>query len=215
MSLNVAVAGDYPLVVAGLRAVLEPFASRVRLSNADAGDDDRAVVDIVLYDPAADHGGPPLEPRSTRGASTPKLVVFSWLEDPQRVNAAYACGADAQISKELSPEDLVDSLERIHRGERIGMRTSGPASAALDTWPGAEQGLSGRESEILVYICQGLSNQEIAARAYVSVNTVKTYIRSCYRKIGADTRPQAVIWALSHGFAASHDTHEASPAVPD
>ena len=71
---------------------------------------------------------------------------------------------------------------------------------ALGRWPGREHGLSGRESEVLALICQGMSNVEISQRAYIGINTVKTYIRSAYRKIGVTTRPQAVIWALSHGF---------------
>ncbi len=62
-------------------------------------------------------------------------------------------------------------------------------------WPGREAGLSPREAEILALITQGLSNQEIADRAYLSINSVKTYIRSAYRKIGVTRRTQAAVWA--------------------
>jgi DNA-binding CsgD family transcriptional regulator len=53
-------------------------------------------------------------------------------------------------------------------------------------------------------IARGLSNQEIAERAHVSINSIKSYIRSAYRKIGAERRSQAIIWAMANGFA--HDT---------
>ena len=51
--------------------------------------------------------------------------------------------------------------------------------------------------------CQGLSNQEIADELYLSINSVKTYIRSAYRKIDAVSRAQAVAWGIQHGFPAA------------
>jgi two-component system, NarL family, response regulator LiaR len=60
--------------------------------------------------------------------------------------------------------------------------------------------LSVRESEVLELICAGLSNLEIAERLYVSVNSVKTYVRQIYQKIDVSRRAQAVAWGLAHGF---------------
>ena len=62
------------------------------------------------------------------------------------------------------------------------------------------QGLSVRESNVLALVSQGLSNQEIAETMFLSINTLKTYIRSTYRKIGVATRPLAMAWAIQHGF---------------
>ena len=53
---------------------------------------------------------------------------------------------------------------------------------------------------MLALITQGLSNQEIAQRVFVSPNTLKTYIRHTYRKIGVDSRVQAVLWGVENGF---------------
>ncbi len=66
--------------------------------------------------------------------------------------------------------------------------------------PIPEEALSPREMEVIELVCCGLSNQEIAAKLYVSMNTVKTYVRGAYRKIGADSRSRAVIWGLRHGY---------------
>ena len=85
-------------------------------------------------------------------------------------------------------------------------------NAAAQEWeagayPGSEHGLSPRESDVLGLVTQGLSNQEIAETLYLSINSVKTYIRSTYRKMGVATRSQAVLWAIQHGFPA--------PELPD
>jgi NarL family two-component system response regulator LiaR len=198
--VNLAVVDDYPLVVAGLHSVLQPFASRVRLrslSRIGVRDDD---LDVVLHDPAPGSARLSLDARGPSVRRLPRLAVFSWLGDAERLQVALARGADAHLSKTLPAEELVDAVERVSRGERVGMQASGPASGAVDLWPGVAHGLSGREAEVLMWICQGVSNREISERAFIGLNTVKTYIRSCYRKIGVTTRPQAVIWAMSHGF---------------
>ena len=67
-------------------------------------------------------------------------------------------------------------------------------------WPGRGAGLSAREAEIIALVARGLSNQQISDETYLSLNTVKTYIRTAYRKMGVTSRTQAVIWALDHGF---------------
>lgn len=60
--------------------------------------------------------------------------------------------------------------------------------------------LSAREAEVLGLICRGLSNLEIAGHLYVSVNSVKTYIRQIYQKIGVTRRAQAVAWGIDRGY---------------
>lgn len=59
-------------------------------------------------------------------------------------------------------------------------------------------GLSSREVSVLGLVGGGSSNQDIADELFVSINTVKTYIRSAYRKIGVSRRAQAVLWAVQH-----------------
>jgi DNA-binding CsgD family transcriptional regulator len=71
-------------------------------------------------------------------------------------------------------------------------------------WPGRTEGLSDRESEVLALITQGKSNADVARLTYLSPNTVKSYIRSIYRKINAGSRTQAVLWGVQHGFTPDH-----------
>ena len=71
-------------------------------------------------------------------------------------------------------------------------------------WPGRREGLTDREAEILALITQGRSNAEVAALTFLSPNTVKSYIRSVYRKIDAGSRTQAVLWGVRNGFTPDH-----------
>lgn len=59
--------------------------------------------------------------------------------------------------------------------------------------------LSVREGQVVTLIARGYSNQEIAEELFLSINSVKTYVRSAYRRIGVSRRSQAVVWALTHG----------------
>ncbi len=89
----------------------------------------------------------------------------------------------------------------MHAGEVVVSEVPGRARPApgLDR-PGREEGLTDREAEVLALITQGLSNADVAVHTYLSPNTVKSYVRSVYRKIGVDSRTRAVLWGIAHGF---------------
>ena len=117
------------------------------------------------------------------------------------IRDAVAAGARGYLSKVLTGPEVVAALERVMRGEIVIL--PGDRETSVDgagDWPGRAAGLSPREAEILALITQGLTNQEIADRVYLSINSVKTYIRTAYRKIGVVRRPQAVLWGVQNGF---------------
>ena len=68
--------------------------------------------------------------------------------------------------------------------------------------------LTEREFRVIALIGEGLSNGQIAAELFVSQNTVKTYIRMAYRKMGVPNRTAAILWALEHGLASGPDETE-------
>ena len=97
------------------------------------------------------------------------------------------------------------AIEAIAAGEIVVSQQPARARTApgLD-WPGRTEGLTDREAEVIALITQGRSNAEIAGLMYLSINTVKTYIRAAYRKIDVTTRAQAILWGIGHGFAPDH-----------
>ena len=84
---------------------------------------------------------------------------------------------------------------------------TGTHTAGAHTEGDLPAGLSGRELEVLRMVAGDLSNDEIAARLHLSLNTIKTYIRTGYRKIGVANRSGAIHWAIRHGLAGdtAHD----------
>jgi len=134
-------------------------------------------------------------------SSTARFVLYTWNLDHDYVREARDKGVAACLSKSLPAEELVAAIEDVAAGGTPVSPDPGPDAPIVEpTWPGREHGLSPRESEVLALIAQGLSNREVAQRAYLSINSVKTYIRYAYRKIGVERRTQAVIWATNHGF---------------
>lgn len=206
--MRIAVVNDYEIVVAGIAAVLEPYADRVTVVETDAGLPVLTDVDVVLYDTFAQPNADrlPVEKLVADGA---RLVVFSWNGDAALVQASLDAGASGFVSKGTTAVDLVDALLRVHAGEVVvpmeledALQVRREEQRELGGWPGEEHGLSPREAEVLALICQGLSNEEITAHAFIGINTVKTHIRTLYRKIGVTRRTQAVLWGHAHGFDA-------------
>ena len=199
--VRIAIANDYEIVVEGLAQMLKPFEDRVTVVETVANEPVSQDVDIVLYDNFGQphHKGLDLDVLLSQ-ARARHLVVYTWHVDPALVDIALDVGATGYLPKNLTADELVSALERINAGEVVAPETAPDPQPGSGDWPGRTFGLSERESEIVALITQGLPNEQVADRAYLSINTVKSYIRTAYRKMGVRSRSQAVLWGLDHGF---------------
>jgi len=201
LPVRVAIANDYEIVIAGVVGLLAPFEDRVRIIELAANKPIASDVSIVLYDTFGQVQGDGYDLGDVLQDADAKVVVFTWNLQPELIERAIAHGARGYLSKGLSGEEIVEALEAIHRGEVVALpRPIDEEAAGSGNWPGKDVGLTPRESEVLAYITQGFTNQEIADRAYISINSVKTYVRTAYRKIDVTRRSQAVNWGMRHGF---------------
>ena len=192
---------DFLVVVAGVNAVLSSYGDRVKVVETHTVTSGDSRVDVALYDtfaaPVGKHARlSALLEDPTIGA----VAVYSFTTDHRLVDDSLAIGAHGFLAKSLSAVELVDGIEQIASGRRVTMLGPGGEAMAGDNWPAKETGLSPREAEMMSLIVQGLSNNEIAAASYLSINTVKSYIREAYRKAGVTTRSQAVAWGIRHGL---------------
>lgn len=215
--LTLAILNDYEVVVRGVQAMLAPFVDRVRVIEVGTDDQVNRHVDVTIFDTfaASDQEGEALEVLLAEAPGA--LVVYSWTMDADVVELALAMGCAGYLDKALDAEELVSALERVAAGEVVvRSATRGPAAPRTpvvlgDDWPTRELGLSPREAEIVALITQGLTNQDIAVQTYLSINTVKTFIRSAYRKMGVSRRSEAVRWGMTSGLepVAMHRTRPA------
>lgn len=204
--IKVAIVDDYDVVVMGVANMLDPYRDRVVVTELDSNEAVEDGVDIALYDSFAQPESDQAEiatliasPRARR------VVVYTWNFHPDLVDSARRHGVHGYLSKTLPARELVAALEAVHAGATIFSEPPPRVRSAVgQDWPGRGEGLSDRESEILALITQGKSNGEVATLTYLSPNTVKSYIRTIYRKIDVGSRTQAVLWGVDHGFTPDH-----------
>ena len=197
--IRLAIVDDYAVVIAGVASFLAD--ERIDVVETGASLPVVSDVDIVLYDTFGQVTGDGLDLEDYVRDSGAKVVIYSWNLEPDLIRAAMAGGASGYLSKVLTGPVIAEALQRIMGGETVIVTGEHETSVgAVGDWPGRSAGLSPREAEVLALIANGLTNKDIAERAFVSPNTVKTYIRSAYRKIGVERRSQAILWALDNGF---------------
>jgi DNA-binding NarL/FixJ family response regulator len=195
--LSVRLVNECELVHAGLTRMLAEYADRAVVLAPSAGRDEAA--DVALVDPFMRRTDEPDVPTTvTRPPGTARVAVFTWECRDGFVERAMLGGADGYLSKKLPALELVAALEKVHAGERI---------VALDLVRGSEPqahaiGLTPRETHVVALIAAGAPNKEIARRLGLSMNTVKSHIRTAYRAMGVTSRTQAVLWAVEHGVTA-------------
>ncbi|RMB60344.1 DNA-binding response regulator [Tessaracoccus antarcticus] len=188
--------------------MLAPFGDRVVLVEVATEMPVEGPVDLTLFDTfgTVHSEGQDIDAILSSDAAG-KVAVYSWNLHPQLIDDALSKGCSGYVSKGLDGKDLVEVLERIHGGEVVvSTEAEGadgrPVTAENTdvTWPGKDEGLSPRESEVIAMIVQGCTNNDIAERSYLSINSVKSYIRSAYRKMGVERRSQAVRWGMENGL---------------
>jgi two-component system, NarL family, response regulator LiaR len=201
VSIRLAIVNDYEVVVRGLASMLRSYSDRIEVVELDASSEPTRFVDIALFDTFAQSFRD--RERIARLVKDPrvrKVVVYTWTADDPSIASRRAPGIAAYVSKRLAAADLVAALERIHADEPVLLQDSGHGPLVGGDWPGREEGLTARESEVLSLITQGYSNNDIVETTMLSINSIKSYIRSAYRKIGVTTRSRAILWGIDHGF---------------
>ncbi|MFD3870161.1 response regulator [Streptomyces sp. NPDC058623] len=202
MTIRLLLADDHPVVRAGLRAVLdtEPDFEVV----AEAATAERAVelaasepVDVVLMDlqfGAGMHGSAATAAITAR-AGAPRVLVLTTYDTDADILAAVEAGAAGYLLKDAPPEELAAAV----RTAAAGQSALAPAVALrlMDRMRMPAEALTKRELEVLQLVADGLSNQQISKRLFLSQATVKSHLVHVYAKLGVDSRTAAVAVAGS------------------
>lgn len=211
--IRVAVADDHPVVLAGIKALLEAAAEITVVGEATTGSaalkiiceahPDVAVIDISL----PEIGGVELAKRLATDCPAVKLLALTVHEDRAYVQPLLQAGVRGYVLKRSAAEDLVRAIRAIAGGGiYLDPAIAGKALPdAMRAFGGGAVGrrseeLSAREEEVLKFTARGFSNKETAAQLEVSVKTVETYRARASEKLGLATRAEIVRYGAARGW---------------
>jgi two-component system, NarL family, response regulator LiaR len=211
--IKVLIVDDHQVVRQGLRTFLELHDDIAVVGEAGDGEAGVAMVrqlapDVVLMDlvmPRLD-GISATRKVKELGVGTKVIALTSFTEDDKVIPAIQA-GASSYLLKDVSPDDLVEAIRAVHRGEarlhpniaQILMEQVARAPAPRLDAPVEE--LTEREREVIAQVAKGRNNQAIAQELVISEKTVKTHISNILSKLSLDDRTQLAIYAIRHGLA--------------
>ncbi|MDP9240952.1 MAG: response regulator transcription factor [Actinomycetota bacterium] len=212
--LRLVLVDDHQIVLDGLRSMLRPHARAVTVV-AVATDADAALAavaehfpDVVLLDVRlGNDSGLEVCERILERSPEQRVVFLTVYDDEQYLYRALRAGAVGYLLKRVTGRELVAHLEAVHAGTVVidptlagRVAQSAARLQSGEFWPGAHLGLTRRESEVLAGLVSGRSNRDIAADLVLSADTIKTHLRSMYRKLAVSDRSQAVAAALREGL---------------
>jgi DNA-binding NarL/FixJ family response regulator len=205
----VVIADDEPLVVEGVRTVLEAAGITVA-GTAHNGHDALEQVEwhrpevalLDLHMPGL--GGLAVAERLSAASPLTRALVLTSFGDQGNVLSAVQAGAAGFVLKTCAPEELVTAVKAVAAGEAylspvvtrmvLGLVAPESAPRRRDAVERVAK-LAAREREVLDLVAEGLSNAEIAGRAHMSEATVKTYVSRVLAKLGCANRVQAAMLA--------------------
>jgi DNA-binding NarL/FixJ family response regulator len=203
--IRLLLADDHPVVRAGLRAVLESE-DDLRII-ADVATAEEAVarsaaggIDVVLMDLqfGRSMGGAEATRQITALTHGPRVLILTTYETEADILAAIEAGASGYLLKDAPPDELTAAV----RAAAAGQSALAPTVALrlMQRMRLPSQSLTGREAEVLALVAEGLSNQQISQRLFLSQATIKSHLVHIFAKLGVDSRTAAVATAEARGL---------------
>ena len=211
--IKVLISDDQAIVRKGIRALLATEPSIKVVGEAENGNEavsqaEKLKPDVILMDlvmPEMD-GVEAIRRIKARQSEASILVLTSFATD-DKVFPAIKAGALGYLLKDSSPEELVQAIQQVQRGEpslhptiarRVLQELSHPS---VSEEPHTPDPLTERELEVLRLVARGLSNQQIADKLMISEATVRTHVSNILNKLHLASRIQAALYALDQGLA--------------
>lgn len=214
-SVRIVLAGGRRLVRAGLRALLEGRPGWTVAAECDRLDEAARVAarerpDFVIFDSDPDGpGGFDSLPRVREAAPASRVLVIAGAHEAELHGRAALLGARGVVYRECEGETLFRALEGVRSGELWFKRSllcrlfTERAAEGARRDPEAEKiaSLTAQERRVIEHLCEGLKNQQIADRLFVSNITVRHHLVRIYDKLGVSTRLELTVYAYRHGLA--------------
>lgn len=222
--IRILLVDDHFVVRQGLRALLETRPGFDVIGEASDGLEavqaaKKLQPDIILIDlvmPNMD-GIAAIKEITADNPNARILVLTSFAED-DKVFAAIKAGALGYLLKDSSPQELLQAVKAVYRGESslhptIALKLVRELHQPPDPITQDAQSLTARETAVLKMLAQGFSNQDISQKMNISERTVATHVSNILSKLHVANRTQAALYALREGLASLDDT--SLPNSPD
>ena len=216
VTVNIAIADDYPVLLAGMRQALAPCEEIVVVAECTQAVD--LVPQLALKKPDVVLFGcethPDQLPRQLHTMleqyADAKVIVFTGNPNLDFHEIALRNGARGVLLKQCAPEVIVRAIRTVSRGELCFDRalTHRMLSTFVQRKPSQAppeeakiSSLTGRENQIISRICEGMRNKEIARKLFISDATVAHHLTSIYRKLGLADRTELLLYAHQNGIS--------------
>ncbi|HEX9015408.1 MAG TPA: response regulator transcription factor [Chloroflexota bacterium] len=216
--IRVLIVDDHAIVRKGIRALLDLQAELEAAGEAANGREavemaERLRPDVVLMDlvmPEMDG----IEATRQISASLPdaRILVLTSFAADDKVFPAIKAGALGYLLKDSGPEELVQAIRQVHRGEsslhpaiarKVLRELTNPPER-----PASPDSLTDRELDVLKLLARGLGTQEIAERLVITEATARTHVSNILSKLHVSSRTQAALYALREGLASLDEPPE-------
>lgn len=198
-------ADDHPVVRAGLRAVLETEDGMTVVGEAATAEEAIRIaadggIDVVLMDLQFRDGmnGAEATAAITGKPGAPRVLIVTTYDTDADTLPAIEAGATGYLLKDAPPDELAAAV----RTAAAGRTTLAPAVAdrLMNRLRVPGTTLTKRETEVLTLVADGLSNQAIGRRLYLTEGTIKSHLARIYTKLGVDSRTAAIASATQLGL---------------
>jgi DNA-binding NarL/FixJ family response regulator len=224
VTIRVLIADDQALIRAGFAALVRSAEGMEVVGEAVDGEDALAQArsarpDVVLMDirmPGTDGISATSLITGDPDLADVRILVLTTFEDDDLVLAALRAGASGFLGKGVEPVELLDAIQVVSAGDAllspkatrglIDRLLAQPSDGAPDLVGADLDVLTEREREVVALVAHGLTNDDIAARLYVSPLTAKTHVNRAMTKLGARDRAQLVVIAYRTGLVRAGDT---------
>lgn len=213
--IRVLIADDHPVVIEGLKAVLEKTAPDI-LVYGEAGDGRRALeiarrsaADVYVFDISMPGlNGLEAMSRLLQEDAAARVIILSMHDDRPTVEKALRAGAKGYLVKETAAGEIARALRVVHGGQSY----LSPSVAALLETAGVRvprdgrkrsnwSALTAKETDIVRLTAEGLGNKQIAARLSIAASTVQVHRRNIARKLDIHKQTDLVRYAIREGLA--------------
>ena len=209
--ISILIVDDHEVVRKGIRAYLETLSDFEVVGEAVSGEEAVSLVgefipDIVLLDlimPGMD--GVEATRRIKQISPRTQVVVLTSYHEDIHIFPALKAGAIAYILKDMKMEKLVDVLHRAMQGEvtlhpRVATRVLQNIRGESDDEQPLFAELTSRETDVLKLIANGMTNNQIAEKLFISENTVKGHVSNILSKLHLADRTQVAVYAWQRGL---------------